>query len=281
MKRSDATSVTTKPPVLAASLNFSVKTLDQIRAEKKRKQPVPEDSDATSGSRPSLDKPVGPVSQSRHEVALNDQAAEASDKDLSKELAPPKKRLVIKRSSLRKNAESAEMEKTRDVDVKKRKVDSSDEADGTSVCTTTKKNPPSKTDQKDTYFDATCIDKSVPLPDSKQVPVTESRKTDRSGRSNPSQDRSNTVTKELDQAKATPLPDSTQEDTGTHTVATSKRVTILKGKRKSEPSPPAREISSELDIDASLLLSPMDESRSLVGGVPERKKSIAEMKAEM
>ena len=235
-----------------------------------------------SGETP--DKPVAPESQPRHEVALNAQAAETSDKDLSKEAAPSKKRLVIKRSSLRKNAESAETEKTRGVDVKRRKVDSSNETDGgdSNVCTSTK-NPSSKTDHKDTYFDATCIDKSVPLPDpdSKQAPATESRKTDRTVKLNSSQDRSNTVTKELNQAKVTPLPDSTQKDTGTRTVATSKRVAILKEKRKSEPSPPSREISSELDIDASLLLSPMDESKSLVSGVPERKKSIAEMKAEM
>lgn len=290
-KRSDATA-TVKKPSAPPSLNFSIKSLDQIRAEKKRKRPHEQDDDIISGptaeastrsggERP--DESGDSVSQSGEEMALNEQSGpgEATDKDLPKEPAPPKRRLIIKRTSLRKNAESAETGTTGDNNIKRIKVESSAEAES-SECASAKNIPSTKSSKKrDTYFDATCIDKSVPFPDSKQVKESRNPNTTVNSITHTSQD--NDISTKAIQPNPPPTT-STSRDTGA--VATHKRITVLKVKRKNVPSSSSveeekRAVKSELDIDASLLLSPVDEAKSLQGGVPERKKSIAEMKAEM
>ena len=292
-KRSDATTAVKKPSA-PPSLNFSIKSLDQIRAEKKRKRPHEQDDDVISGPTAKAstsyggegpdESSAGSVSQSGEEVALNERSGpgEETDKDLPKEPAPPKRRLVIKRTSLRKNAESAEMDTAGDKDVKRIKAESSAEAES-SECTSAKNIPSTKSsEKKDTYFDAICIDKSVPLPDSKQVKesINPNRTVNTITHTSP---QDNDISTKATQPNPPPTT-STSRDTGA--VATHKRITVLKVKRKTVPSSSSTEeekraIKSELDIDASLLLSPVDEAKSLQGGVPERKKSIAEMKAEM
>ena len=291
-KRSDATTAVKKPSA-PPSLNFSIKSLDQIRAEKKRKRPHEQDDDVISGPTAKAstsyggegpdESSAGSVSQSGEEVALNERSGpgEETDKDLPKEPAPPKRRLIIKRTSLRKNAESTETGTAGDNDVKRIKVESSAKAES-SECTSAKNIPSTKSSKKrDTYFDATCIDKSVPLPDSKQV--KESRSPNRTVNSITHTSQDNDISTKATQPNPPPTT-STSRDTGA--VATHKRITVLKVKRKTMPSSLSveeekRAVKSELDIDASLLLSPVDEAKSLQGGVPERKKSIAEMKAEM
>ena len=182
------------------------------------------------------------------------------------------------------NAESAE-KSTLEHSVKRRKVESSDQAMSDQLSTKTE--PPTTDQRKIPCFDATCIDRSVPLPDSK-LQQTQTQE-------------SNDLLASRDHATSIEEFGSTDSEEKTSTISTqesihnTKKVPVLKLRRSSATalSTKATElkretVGGELDIDASLLLSPLEESKA-VGGVGEgvgganleRKKSIAEMKAEM
>ena len=182
-------------------------------------------------------------------------------------------------TSNRSIAESAEKD---NVASSRMQFDSSGHA-ATATSSQTKSNPPTcatkpspSPPRDELQFDATCIDRSVPLPDCQQEPQTrtfdEQNKTDTSGDHDVS-------VKTLGSSEMTSSAKVTQN--------TQRKISVLKLKR-STAVPSSMEVSrfkketvDELDADASLLLSPLEEGKVMGGASVERKMSIAEMKAEM
>ena len=227
---------------------------------------------------------------------VSNDITESSSEELSKS-APPKRRLVIKRSSLRKNADSAnssadsaEESSVVESQTKRRKMDESAVNMSSMNESSTSTTLPSISHAQSTpYYDATCIDKSVPLPDDDKAQMQNKRsynKTENLASRN--RDVSSNSREKRTAVSTSKVPQNTQ-----------KKVSVLKIKRKRNTAPvsnekvtqPIKGAVSEVDLDASLLLSPMEESKLVGevgdgekvegGAIVERKKSIAEMKAEM
>ena len=186
------------PPASSAnSLDFSVKTLDQIRAEKRKKQQLQQQKadgdeaerresdiagivkiDALSDDGQANRTTTLLVSQSGDkDGALKEERGEEegeddSGKELPKVVAPQKRRrVVIKRSTLRKNADSAPSS-TAEL-AKIHQDDPSDEANSSLAPSPKEKRTMEEISTSDSQavepcFDATCIDRSVPLPDDNQ-----------------------------------------------------------------------------------------------------------------
>jgi hypothetical protein len=175
------------PPASSSSTNnldFSIKTLDQIRAEKKKKQQQRADGDdadrregdvtgiKTNRTNTTLllvpqtgDKDVG-LKEEREEDGEGEEEGESdSGNELPKMVAPQKRKrkVVIKRSTLRKNADSALLSTAES-------AKSSDQETGPSPKKkrTTDEISTSESQTLEPYFDATCIDRSAPLPDNHQ-----------------------------------------------------------------------------------------------------------------
>lgn len=299
-------------------LDFSVKTLEQIRAEKKKmKSKKQSGEDNTIGceeygatkvessvkkNEQDEDKAAMnvPASKTEDRAALNEVTETISSAELSRSTLG-KRKLVIKRSSLRKNAESAEYAATVDSHQKRKRLEQSDEPASSEKNQRNPQLPTSLTkEQHSPFFDATCIDKSVPLPDNLKI---QTKKSNKQVQKMGSTDLSSLVDSERKEASV-----SAQNTTPTATTATRRKASVIKLKRTStelstekltDPEVKKKEaISGEVDdVDASLLLSPLVESKVLGGfgeGVSaekrekggdgaavERRKSIAEMKAEM
>lgn len=300
-------------------LDFSVKTLEQIRAEKKKMKSKKQsgegntigceeygatkvESSVEKNEQDEEDKVAMnvPASKTEDRAALNEVTETISSAELSRSTLG-KRKLVIKRSSLRKNAESAEYAATVDSHQKRKRLEQSDEPVSSEKNQRNPQLPTSLTkEQHSPFFDATCIDKSVPLPDNQKI---QTKKSNKQVQKMGSTDLSSLVDSERKEA-----PFSTQNTTPTATTATRRKAGVIKLKRTStelstekltDPEVKRKEaISGEVDdVDASLLLSPLVESKVLGGfgeGVSaekrekggdeaavERRKSIAEMKAEM
>ena len=185
----------------ANSLDFSIKTLDQIRAEKRKKQQLQQqkaDGDEADGREGDVAGVVKIEALSDDEQAnrtttlqsgdkdkalKEERGEEEGDSDSGKELpklAPQKRRrVVIKRSTLRKNADSAPSSSSESAKVYQ--DDPSDQADSSLAPSPKKKRTTEEISTSDSQavepcFDATCIDRSVPLPDNNQE-ETESKLT--------------------------------------------------------------------------------------------------------
>ena len=178
------------PPASSTnSLDFSIKTLDQIRAEKRKKQQLQQGKadedeedkregdvagivriDALSGEEQANRTTTLPESQSGDKEKALKKEREEREGDSGKELpkvvrvAPQKrKRVVIKRSNLRKNADSAPSSSAESAVTPDQAT--SDLAPSPKRKHTAEEIP---TPDSQTFFDATCVDRSVPLPDIQQ-----------------------------------------------------------------------------------------------------------------
>ena len=177
----------------ANSLDFSIKTFDQIRAEKRKKQQLQrqevdgDETDRREGDVAGIvrmeamsedeEQTDRTITQSRdkdkalkkeREEREEDEGEDDSGKELPKILAPQKRRrVIIKRSTLRKNANSASSTTT-----ELAKSFQSEQA--TSLAPSPKKKhttediSTSDSQAINPGFDPTCIDKSVPLPDNQE-----------------------------------------------------------------------------------------------------------------
>ena len=188
------------PASTTNSLDFSIKTLDQIREEKRKKQQLQrgkadEDEedrregdvagivriDSLSGEEQanrtttllvsqSVDKDKALKKEREGGKEEREEREEEREGDFGKELpkmvrvAPQKrKRVVIKRSTLRKNADSAPLSSAESAITPDQAT--SDLAPSPKRKYTTEE---TSTTDSQTRFDATCIDRSVPLPDNQQ-----------------------------------------------------------------------------------------------------------------
>ena len=172
------------------SLDFSIKTLDQIRAEKRKKQQLQQQkADGDEAARRESEVAGGiedeqtnrttttttvlvPQPGDRDDALKEERGREEGEGDSGKELpkvvAPrkPRKRVVIKRSTLRKNADpalssTAESAKSSDQETR-------DLAPSPKKKRTTEETSTSESQALEPCFDATCIDRSAPLPNNHQ-----------------------------------------------------------------------------------------------------------------
>ena len=190
-KRPPPPTLVRKQPPPASSTNnldFSIKTLDQIRAEKRKKQQVLQqkadgdeadrregevariDSEQTSRTTTVLVPQVGDRDEALKEERGEEGEKEEGDsgKELPKVVAPrkPRKRVVIKRSTLRKNADSA-LSSTAE-SAKSSDQETSDLAPSPKKKRTIAEISTSESQTLEPCFDATCIDRSAPLSDTQQ-----------------------------------------------------------------------------------------------------------------
>ena len=186
------------PPTSASSssttnsLDFSIKTLDQIRAEKRRKQQLQqqktdgdeaarresevaggiedEQTNRTTATTTMVLVPQGGDRDDalKEERPRGEEGEGDSGKELPKVVAPwkPRKRVVIKRSTLHKNADSA-LSSTAE-SAKSSDPETSDLAPSPKKKRMTEETSTSESQALEPCFDATCIDRSAPLPDNHQ-----------------------------------------------------------------------------------------------------------------
>ena len=171
------------------SLDFSIKTLDQIKAEKRKKQQLQQqkadgdeaarrESEVAGGiedeqtNRTTTTTVLVPQAGDRDDALKEERGGEEGEGDSGKELpkvvAPrkPRKRVIIKRSTLRKNADSAlssTAESTKSSD-----QETSDLVPSPKKKRTTEEISTSESQTLKPCFDATCMDRSAPLPDNHQ-----------------------------------------------------------------------------------------------------------------
>ena len=177
------------------SLDFSIKTLDQIRAEKRKKQQLRqrkadgdeaarregevaggiEDEQTNRTTTTTTTTVLVPQGGDREDALKEERGREEgeegdSGKELPKVVAPrkPRKRVVIKRSTLHKNADSAlsstaESAKSSDQETSDLYVAPSPKKKRMTEETST-----SESQTQEPCFDATCIDRSAPLPNNHQ-----------------------------------------------------------------------------------------------------------------
>ena len=171
------------------SLDFSIKTLDQIRAEKrKKKQLQQQKADGDEAARRESEVAGGiedeqmngtttttttmvlvPQVGDRDEALKEERGREEGEGDSSKELpkvVAPRKRVVIKRSTLWKNADSA-LSSTAE-SAKSSDQEASDLAPSPKKKRTTEETSTPESQTLEPCFDATCIDRSAPLPNNHQ-----------------------------------------------------------------------------------------------------------------
>ena len=213
-KRKTSPVVTKKPSASSnSSLDFRIKTLEQIRAEKRKRIRLAKDGKTDDGRNEGLSvatvevKPGDSDAKKRDESAdtfvprspdemISDDRDVPSDKEERPKSPPRKRRLIIKRSSLHKSVKTsnrsiAESAEKNNVESNHMKFDSSGLA-ATVTSSQTRSYPPmcstkpsSSPLRDEHHFDATCIDRSHPLPDRQQEPQTriseEQNKIDASG----------------------------------------------------------------------------------------------------
>jgi hypothetical protein len=164
------------------NLDFSIKTLDQIRAEKKKKQQRADGDDAdrregeVAGTEDEQTNRTTttllPIAQAgdtlKEEREVEGEGESDSGMELPKMVAPQKRKrkVVIKRSTLHKNADSALLSTAESAKSSDRET--SDLAPSPKKKRTTDEISTSESQTLEPCFDATCIDRSVPLPDNHQ-----------------------------------------------------------------------------------------------------------------
>ena len=177
-----------KPPPTSSSdnLDFSVKTLEQIRAEKRKKEQfhkVGEDEDhgesagsgivkiaVASEDTEQTSRTAALVSRSR-DRSIEEREEEGKESCSGKELpklTAQKRKVVIKRSTLRKDADSASPSTTESARNAQQQITSS--ATSPERKQATEEISTSDSQNTEPCFDATCIDRSVPLPDDQDLP---------------------------------------------------------------------------------------------------------------
>lgn len=260
----------TKKPPSPKNIEFSIKTLDQIRAERKRKLLVTDDSNEASLTTES-EEVLPDMCESEKDPASVEQSQSAGEEVLKP--APPKRRLVIKRGSLRTNAKSADS----NADSAKISIAAGGQIGEESAASSENE-----------------VELDSGQPSLKYPNLVESNNTDMDppiATVDAQDEPADGLTKEeTNEARKEPSARGLNTLTSTPTVEVKNRrfksVKVLKIRRKKLPNL-ARQVfkdvgdaASKLEREDHLLLSPVVEERVL-DGAGERKKSIAEMKAEM